>query len=97
MREWVGDAYILIPRAQVLAPEHYRPGEDLRKEFAGRIARVSTEEEGKITIEKTGGWQIWFQPHRPGRYFFTSADVDRRLRFLIGFSYDKPRAWLTEW
>lgn len=97
LREWVGDSYALIPRAVVPAPEHYRPGEDLRKEFAGRIAHVPTEEEGKLTIEKTGGWEIWFQPHRPGRYYFTSADVGQSVRFIIGFSYDKPRAWLTKW
>lgn len=96
IREWAGSGYALIPRAFVVRPEEYRAGEDPRKEFTGIVSRVQSEQEGKITIEKTAGCKIWFPPNRPGRYYFSSADVGQPVHFLVGFSYDKPRAWLTK-
>jgi hypothetical protein len=97
IREWVGEHYVLVPREMLPPPELDRLPRSKRLEFSGRIARVHSENEGTLVIDKTGGAEIWFPPHRPGRYLFTQGDVGRIVRFFIGFSFDRPRAWLNSW
>lgn len=93
-REWVGQNYLLVPKHMLPPPESDRRQ---RLQFDGRIRRVLTENDGRIVIDKTGGSEIWFSPHRSGRYLLTQSDLDRPVRFYIGFSFDRPRAWLISW
>ena len=95
IREWVGDDYSLIPR-EWLPPPQEASESDPRLIFEGRIARVRSENDGLLSIRPLGH-EIWFPPHRLGRFLFASGDEGTDVKFMIGFSYDKPRAWLTKW
>jgi len=96
IREWVGQSYTLIPSDWIASFLEQKTGEDPREWFNGPIISVASEVDGRISLQPVG-WPIWFPPSLPGHHYYTTADVRQiTLKFMIGFSYDRPRAWFPK-
>jgi len=93
IREWVGQSYTLLPGDWIVPYLEQKNAEDQREWFSGPIISVASEVVGRVSLQPVG-WPVWFPPSLPGRHYYTTADVRQvTLKFMIGFSYDRPRAW----